>query len=157
MKARAEAQKAAQETALTARTQADRLTTLTGDQAEEIRSLRKSAAEADSLRIQNQIGWHVIVKYGKMSAESGRCCTSEPPFVKNLGRSDFTDLRGWNAYFSRARSATSKRRRASTRANFSYVVIWHHLPTNGEPTIDRREQYTMSLAFLSTQRVKKQF
>lgn len=47
--ARAEAQKA-QDAAQVARTQADRLTTLTGDQAEEIRSLRKSVAEADSLR-----------------------------------------------------------------------------------------------------------
>lgn len=47
--ARAEAQEA-QEAAQVARTQADRLTTLTGDQAEEIRSLRKSVAEADSLR-----------------------------------------------------------------------------------------------------------
>ena len=49
--ARAEAQKA-QDAAQVARTQADRLTTLTGDQAEEIRSLRKSVAEADSLRKQ---------------------------------------------------------------------------------------------------------
>lgn len=51
VKARAEAQKA-QETAQTARAQADRLTTLTGDQAEEIRSLKKSAAETDTLRKQ---------------------------------------------------------------------------------------------------------
>lgn len=49
--ARAEAQKA-QEAAEVARTQADRLTTLTGDQSEEIRTLKASAAEAEALRKQ---------------------------------------------------------------------------------------------------------
>ena len=73
-------------------------------------------------------------------------CPSDPPFVKNLGRSDFAKCQ--SAAISAEPGAPQATAKKPAQGLLSRKSSWHHLPVNGEPTIDRREQYTMSLAFL---------
>ena len=86
-------------------------------------------------------------------------CPSDPPFVKNLGRSDFA--KSQLVAISAEPGAPQATVRKPTQGLTSHRLSWaspprergtdhrpqschgHHLPVNGEPTIDRRVQYTM--------------
>ena len=64
-------------------------------------------------------------------------CPSDPPFVKNLGRSDFA--KSQLVAISAMLGAREQLQKSQRKGCFLASRHGHHLPLNGEPTVDRRE------------------